>query len=235
MRRVSSDAMDVFRPKGQLGKEIALATESPGDVIRVLRDKLSDERRQRIDEVVSRRTRHLTVAVEGVRDPHNTAAVIRTADVFGLQVVHVIERGERFLSSRKVTQGAHKWVDLGVWERAELFAKTVMDEGKKILVASMDGAIPLADLDPAEPMALVFGNEHDGISPEMRELSHGAFCIPMFGFTESINVSAAAAITLATLRKGGEGTLTPEQAHILRARFYIRSVRAGYDIVMLEK
>ncbi|MCP4674139.1 MAG: RNA methyltransferase [Deltaproteobacteria bacterium] len=235
MKRVSSDGMDVFRPKGQLGKEIELASRAPGEVIRILSDKLSDERRLRIDDVVSRRTRHLTVAIEGVRDPHNTAAVIRTADAFGLQVVHVIERGDRFLSSRKVTQGAHKWVDLGVWERAELFAKVVRDEGKKILIATMDGALPLEDLDPTEPMALVFGNEHDGVSPEMREISDGAFFIPMFGFTESINVSAAAAITLAALRKGGDGSLTPKEAEILRARFYLRAVRAGYDIVMLEK
>ncbi len=235
MKRVSSEGSDVFRPKGQLAREIALATEDPEDVIEILSGKLSDDRRRRIDEVVSRRTRHLTVAIEGVRDPHNTAAVIRTADAFGLQVVHVIERGERFLSSRKVTQGAHKWVDLGVWSGPQPFVETVRAEGKRILAAAMDGDVAVDALDPDEPLALVFGNEHEGITPEIRSLCDGAFSIPMFGFAESINVSAAAAITLAHLRRFGRGGLTPEEAQILKARFYLRAVRAGYDIVKHEK
>ncbi|MCP4599415.1 MAG: RNA methyltransferase [Proteobacteria bacterium] len=235
MRRVCSDGRDIFSPKGQLAQEIELATQASDEVVRVLEDKLSKERRGRIDAVIAHRTRQITVAIEGVRDPHNTAAIIRTADAFGLQVVHVIERGTRFISSRKVTQGTHKWVDLGVWESVEPFAETVHEEGKKILVASADGDISLCELNPSEPMALVFGNEHEGVSPEMRSICDGAFSIPMFGFTESINVSVAAAIALAAVRSNGGGDLTPQEADVMRARFYLRAVRAGYDIVMHER
>ena len=226
--------MDVFRPKGQLSREIRLAVESPGAVLEILGARLSAERKRRIDEVAARRTSRLTLAIEGVEDPHNTAAIVRTCDAFGLKVVHIIENGTRFLFSRKVTQGAHKWVDLGVWERPEQFAEAVRNEGKRILVACADGSTVLDAIDPSEPMALVVGNEHEGISPAMRALADGAFRIPMHGFVESMNVSVAAAIALAVLRKDGRGDLDPDEAAVLRARFYLRAVRAGYDIVMRE-
>jgi tRNA (guanosine-2'-O-)-methyltransferase len=211
-----------------------LATESPAAVISCLGDRMSRERRERIDGVVARRTNRLALAMEGVQDPHNTAAVIRTCDAFGVQAVHVIENGIRFLSSKKVTQGSHKWIDLGVWERPGLFADVMREQGKKILVADADGAVPLHELDPRSPMVLVFGNEHEGISPAMRSVAQGSFRIPMFGFVESVNVSVAAAITLAALRGEGGGDLSPAEADRLRARFYLRAVRAGYDIVIRE-
>ncbi len=235
MRRSGVNTKDMFRPRGQVAREIELAESAAQEVVEILGDRLSDARLQRIDEVIRHRTRLLTIAIDGVYDPHNAAAVIRTADAFGLQTVHVIEQEARFLSSRKVTQGAHKWVDLMVWKQAERFAESVQKEGKKILVAEANSAIPLGEIDSSEPLALVFGNEHNGISPKMKEMSDGSFSIPMFGFTESVNVSVAAAITLAALRGKGEGGLSGKESEVLRARFYLRSVRAGYDIVMLER
>ncbi len=235
MKRVNSDGRDVFRPKGQLAREIELATQAADEVVEILAGKLSKQRRRRIDAVVAHRTRRITVAIDGVRDPHNTAAVMRTADAFGLQVVHVIENGTRFLSSRKVTQGAHKWIDLGVWDHAEQFVEAVHNEGKKVFVAAADGAMSLNELDATSPMAIVFGNEHKGVSPELRMLCDGTFRIPIFGFAQSINISAAAAISLAVLRCDGDGDLTPKEADVLRARFYLRAVRAGYDIAIKER
>jgi tRNA (guanosine-2'-O-)-methyltransferase len=233
MKRVTGDGRDVFRPKGRLAREIELAERAPFEVTRILRARLSDERARVIDETVAHRTLNIAVAIEGVRDPHNTA-VIRTADAFGIQVVHIIERGTMFLSSRKVTQGAHKWVDFGIWSNAAPFIEAVRKEGKKILVATADSGTSLSEINPSVPMALVFGNEHEGVSREMSDLSDGGFCIPMFGFSKSLNVSAAAAVTLAAMRREGRGDLTPRQADVLRARFHLRAVRAGYDIVMHE-
>ena len=235
MRRVSAIDGDVFRPRGQLAREIELARAAPGEVARVLGPRLSAERRHRIDQVVAGRTRRLTVAVEGLYDPHNAAAVIRTADAFGVQDVHVVEGPHRFLSSRKVTQGAHKWVDLAVWSAPEPFVERMRADGRRVLVAAMDGALALDELDPAAPQALVFGNEADGISARMRDLADGAFAIPMRGFVESLNVSVAAAVALHALRRGAAGDLGEAEAAVLRARFYLRAVRAGYDIVQLER
>ncbi|MDJ0766221.1 MAG: TrmH family RNA methyltransferase [Myxococcota bacterium] len=231
MKRVTSEGRDVFRPKGQLAREISLATRFPEAVVAVLKERLSKERQARIDNVVSHRTRRIAVAIEGVRDPHNTAAVIRTADAFGVQVVHVIEHGDRFLSSRKVTQGAHHWVDLGVWPSPRLFVEAMHAEGKQVLIAAADSQMTLSEIDPDVPVAIVFGNEHAGVSREMQCVSDSAFRIPMFGFSQSINVSVAAGIAIAALRREGVGDLERQEAEILRARFYLRAVRAGYAIV----
>lgn len=234
MRRVHAIDGDLFRPRGQVRKEVELARSSPGEVIRALGPRLSGDRRRRIDEVVAHRTRLLAVAVEGVHDPHNTAAVIRTADAFGVQAVHVVEGEKEFLSSRKVTQGAHKWVDIAVWSSAEPFLERMREQGRQVLVADMEGSIDVRDLRIDHPTALVFGNEAEGISRRMREVAGGAFHIPMHGFSESFNVSVAAAITLSILRADGRGDLTSEEADILRARFYLRAVRAGYEIALSE-
>lgn len=195
---------------------------------------MSEERRCRIDEVISHRTNRIAMAVEGVRDPHNAAAIIRTADAFGVQTVHVIEGQDRFVFSRKVTQGAHKWVDLSIWSSAGDFAEAMRAQGKKVFAASADGEMELDDIDRGARMAVVFGNESEGISAGMRDAADGMFRIRMCGFVESLNVSVAAAVTMATLRSGGEPGLSPEEKEVLRARFYLRAVRAGYDIVMRE-
>ncbi len=230
MKRVSGDSGDIFKPRGQLKREIELAERYPEEVVRVLSPHLTDERRSRIDGVVAHRIRRQTVAVEGVFDPHNGAAVIRTAEASGLQTVHIIERDYRFLSSRKITQGTHKWVDLAVWKSPEEFARAVKGEGKQILVADAGARQSLDEVDPAMPVAMVFGNEHQGISREMRRLSDGAFSIPMRGFAESFNVSVAAAIGISSITRNKPGDLTETERAILRARFYLRAVRAGYEI-----
>jgi tRNA (guanosine-2'-O-)-methyltransferase len=234
MRRVTTANGDVFSPRGPLRREIELAAERTADVIRVLGAHLSDARRRHIDDVVAHRTRRLTVAVEGVSDPHNAAAVIRTADAFGLQTVHVVESGVRFVSSRKVTQSAHKWVDLVTWPAPGDFARAMNEGSFTMLVAAADGALDVADVPRDRPVALVFGNEHEGVSDCMRGLSQGSFRIPMFGFVESLNVSVAAGVALSRLRADGRGDLEPRDAETLRARFYLRAVNHSFEIFERE-
>jgi len=235
MRRIKAIDGDIFRPRGQIARELDLAAASPREVISVLGPRLSEERRARIDSAIASRTRRLAVAVEGLHDPHNTAAVMRTADAHGVQDVHIIENGARFQSSRKVTQGAHKWIDVSVWKTPDTFAARARRDGRRILVADMEGSIPLEEIALDTPTTLVFGNEAEGITGRMRELADGAFRVPMYGFVESLNVSVAAAIAIAELRRGGQGDLPEEEALELKARFYLRAVRAGYDIVMIER
>ena len=217
-----------------MGRELDLAKSNPGEVIRVLGPRLSEERKRRVDEVAANRTGKLAVAIEGVHDPHNTAAVIRTADAFGILEVHIVEGAAKFRSSRKVTQGAHKWVDIGIWSTAELFIEAMKARGRRVLVAVMDGSKSVRDLSPIEePTVLVFGNEAEGISDAMLACADGTFRIPMYGFVESFNISVAAGISIATLREGGGGDLSARDLKVLRARYYLRSVSAGYDIVKL--
>ncbi len=217
-----------------MGRELDLAKSNPGEVIRVLGPRLSEERKRRIDEVAANRTGMLAIAMEGVHDPHNTAAVIRSADAFGILEMHIIEGTVKFRSSRKVTQGAHKWVDIGIWSTAGPFIEAMKARGMRVLVSAMDGSRSVRDLAPIEePTVLVFGNEAEGISEAMLACADGTFRIPMYGFVESFNISVAAGISIATLRAGGGGDLSARDLKVLRARYYLRSVRAGYDIVKL--
>jgi tRNA (guanosine-2'-O-)-methyltransferase len=235
MRTVNVDDGDVFRPRGQARRELELARAEPERVVRVLSAFLTEARRERIEQVLARRTRRLVLATEGIYDPHNSAAVIRTAEALGVQTVHVVQGPCGFRSSRKVTQGAHKWVDLAVWARPESFALHMRAEGRTVLVAAAgEGGLDLRDLTLERPLALVFGNESEGVSPRMRALSDGTFAIPMHGFVESFNVSVAAAIATFALRSDGAGDLDPEDRRVLRARFYLRAVRAGHDIVVRD-
>jgi tRNA (guanosine-2'-O-)-methyltransferase len=230
----TKDLKDAFRPRPTSERERELARTDAAGVIAALGPRLSAERRARIDAAVANRTGRLQLALEGVHDPHNAAAVVRTADAFGVQRVHIVEHGVRFRASRKVTQGAHKWVDISVWRTPERFVEAMRAAGVAVLVAAMDGAIDVGGIDPARPSALVFGNEAEGISARLRGLADGAFRIPMYGLVESFNVSVAAAIAVSRLRAGGGGDLSPAEADGLRARYYLRAVRAGYDIACLE-
>jgi len=234
MRRVQAVEGEIFRPRGQAARDLELARRCAGEVIRILGPRLSEERRRRIDEAVSHRTRTPSLAVEGVHDPHNTAAIIRTCDAFGIQDVHIVEGATRFRSSRKVTQGAHKWVDVSVWRSPRELAAAAERRGARLLVADMEGAIGVDDLPRGTPTILVFGNEAEGISDGMRALADGAFRVPLYGLVESLHVSVAAAIAISRLRTGGQGDLPADESAILLARFYLRAVRAGHDIVVRE-
>lgn len=231
MRHISASNLDVFRPIGQLERELHLAQQHPVPVVEALRPWLSQGRQARIEQVLSHRTRSLAVAVEGVRDPHNVAAVIRSADAMGVQAVHIIENGNPFRSSRKVTQGAHRWLDIGVWEDPKSFAHLMRGQGKRIYYAAADANLAVGDISLQEPAVLVFGNEHEGISPAMRDVADGGFCVPMYGFVESFNISVAASLALYALRHSGRGDLNEDEREVLRARYYLTAVNKGYEIV----
>jgi tRNA (guanosine-2'-O-)-methyltransferase len=222
---------ETFTPSPQSDEELMLAQHHTALVREVLGAMLTTERRETISRVVDNRTNRLHVAAEGVFDPHNTAAIIRSADAFGVQHVHIIEGAAKFHSSRSVTQGAHKWVDVRVYRDCAEFVAAMRAGGIRVLVAAMRGAVDVKDVTSTEPAVLVFGNESDGISPRMFELADGVFRIPMYGFVESFNVSVAASVAMSALRSGGGGDLSLAQKDVLTARYYLRSVRAGADIV----
>lgn len=231
MRIVHNAEGDIFKPEGQLKVEMDLAASRTERVIEILRPYIAEERFEFIERVVENRIRTLTAAVEGVADPHNTAAVIRTAEAFGMQTVHIIENDAPFLSTRRVTRGTHKWIDFAVWKEPESFVEAVRGAHQKIYVADARATLSLYDIDGETPTALVFGNERKGISDKMRALSDGAFFIPMKGFAESFNVSVAAAISIQYLCRNKSGDLSLTEKQVLKARYCLRAVRSGYDIV----
>ena len=210
---------------------------SPEEVCAHLAPLLLAERQTRIDTAAATRLAGLRVVIENLHDPHNGAAVLRSAEAFGVQRVEVIETVERFRFSSTVTQGCEKWLDVVRHRSLATATVSLRSDGFAIYAAVPGAATALDDLDFARPAAVMVGNEHEGLTPEAMAAADVRFTIPMFGLTQSLNLSVAAAIIVArasTLRRqalGRAGDLDTEAVTALRARFYAASVR-GADAIL---
>jgi tRNA (guanosine-2'-O-)-methyltransferase len=158
---------------------------------------ITEERKNKIIKVLSQRTRFLTVLMENFFDPRNIAAVIRTCDAFGIQDLHVLELDHPFFISRRVSKGADNWLNIYKYNQTELAVSEMRKKGYQLFYADPDPSHPnLDELDLSRKTALVFGQEKNGISPQMIKLCDGGFRIPLHGFVDSFNVSVACALTL---------------------------------------
>ncbi len=176
-----------------------------------LSDGLSAERVKRIHEVASQRTRHLTIVLENITHSHNASACLRTCDCFGVQDVHIVESFSSFKPNPDVARGASKWLTIhrhqGEFEQSENHAPTtercikqLKDQGYRILATSpRQNSTPLSEIDITQKNAVIFGSEKPGVSTTAIEHSDELIHVPMFGFTESFNVSVSAAIVLQQL------------------------------------
>lgn len=204
----------------------------PETVVAALSPLLTEERVTRIDEVIAARTRSVTPVLDGLIDPRNISAVLRSADAFGAQNVHIIDRNpELFRAASTITKGAERWLDIKRHETPKECVEHLHQEGYRVLVASMDGDVTPPDLQTMERVAIVFGNERDGVSEEMRAMADATYSIPMVGFVESLNVSVANAITLRDATQGRHGDLSSEEQLELRARFMMLSVTNPAEVV----
>ena len=205
-------------------------------------DYLLPERKARIDEVVSRRTRTLTVVIEALCDPQNVNAVLRTCDAFGVQDVHVVEGPMKgFDRNKKISQNADKWLDVTRWSSTRECLGALRERGYAIHVSWLgEGSVGLAELDFSGPVALVFGNESRGVSDDALAMADARFAIPMRGFSQSLNVSVAAAVSLSRAidrreaQRGRHGDLAEPEAEALRQRFYVLAVKQRSRIAKAE-
>ena len=223
MRRDDPDA-------GSIGSRPPLPA-APERVIEALGPMLTDERRARIEACLQQRTRSVVPVLEAVDDPHNVAAVLRSADAFGIQEVHLIEGAEPFLAARSVTQGSERWLDVVRHKGVSACLSALRTRGFRVYVATMDGEVTPEDLRGIAQVALVFGNEQYGASPAVKALCDGRYTIPMHGFVQSLNVSVAAAITLFSATRGRGGGLSQRDCTELRARFMMHSVPRAEQVV----
>ncbi|HEY8207600.1 MAG TPA: RNA methyltransferase [Myxococcaceae bacterium] len=202
------------------------APPEPGELV-------VEDRLRRIDEVVSKRTRTLAVVLDQLEDAFNMAAVLRTCEAMGVQDVHVVRNPEvPFQPNSTVTQGCDKWLDIHRHETFGDCRAALKAAGFSIWVSAIrEGATSLFEMSFDGKLALVFGNERHGVSPEIQSQADGVFWIPMRGFTQSLNISvaAAAAITHAVSwrleRRGPAGDLTPDEARDITRKFQVLSVK----------
>lgn len=164
---------------------------------RLLCSMLMPDRVQRMLEVLNTRTNHITVLTEGVDDPHNQSAVLRSADAFGVQTLHVVEGRAKFKPNSIIAKSADRWVDVVEHASIEEAIEQLKADGYQILATALsEEAIPLEDVDVSKPTVLLFGNEHHGVSERALAKADGNFVIPMQGYVQSLNISVAAAISL---------------------------------------
>jgi len=199
-------------------------------------------RKARIDQVVAQRTRTLAVVMEALCDPQNVNAVLRTCEAFGVQDVHVVEGVMKpYDRNKKVSQNADKWLDVHRWRDTRACLEHLRADGFKVYATHLGpGARPLSELSFGGRVALVFGNEHRGVSDQALALCDARYAIPMLGFVQSLNVSVAAAISIATAvarrveERGRHGDLPRAEADALRQRFYVLAVKQRARITKAE-
>jgi len=165
-----------------------------------LENILTENRKERFLNVLKNRTRHFTVAVEDVFQMHNTSAVMRSCEVFGIQELNVIEQrfGKRI--DKEIAMGAQKWVDINAFDSITGCLDNLQSRGYQIIATTPhEDDCLLEDFDISKPCALFFGTERDGLSEEIIKRADGFLKIPMVGFTESLNISVSAAIIIQNL------------------------------------
>lgn len=166
-------------------------------LLEYLEDFISEERKARFTSILDQRTKMITVAVEDVFQLHNTSAVIRSCESFGVQEAHVIENrfGKRL--DKNIAMGAQRWVDIRRHARISDCVSVLKKEGYRIIATTPhNDSCQLADFEIEGKTAFLFGTEKEGLSDEAMSLSDGFLKIPMLGFTESLNISVSAALIL---------------------------------------
>lgn len=153
-----------------------------------------------MNDVLAKKQPGLTVVLENVHDPHNIMAVLRTCDAVGVYEVHIIETRERTWDPRlgkNSSSGAKKWIKANTYKNVDACFDQLRSEDKKIFTTHMaKDSKSLYELDLKQDVALVFGNEHYGVSEEAVEKADGNFLIPQFGMIQSLNISVACAVSL---------------------------------------
>ena len=210
-----------------------LSPEVKKQIVDYLSAYVTPHKQKLIEEVLAKRTRHITVVMEDIFKPHNASAVIRTAECLGIQDVHIVEKSNQYSPNPWVLRGALKWMTVRHYPSSnprsmEDCFHSLKQQGYRVVATDVDQrSIPITEVDISAKTALVMGTEHEGISDYVRENADELVTIPMSGFTESFNVSVSAAICLNHLLTKMRSTginwqLSKEEKAELKYRWYSR-------------
>mgnify|MGYP001590711346 FL=1 len=196
---------------------------------------VTEKRKNTFKNILLNRTRHFTVVLEDIFQQHNSSAVIRSCDVFGIQDIHIIENKYHSKVSRHVAKGSQKWLNLNNYKEDKNNTKDCLtrlkNEGYQIIATSPhNNTCTLHDLDISKKSAFIFGVEKSGVSEEVLINSDEILTIPMVGFTESLNISVAAAIILENLTNKLRNSnypwrLSEKEQEILYANWLEKSIK----------
>ena len=167
------------------------------NLLNYLEGFLTENRKEGFLRVLKNRTKHFAVAMEDVFQLHNTSAVMRSCEVFGIQELNVVEQkfGKRI--DKEIAMGAEKWVDINRFSSIQDCITNLKGKGYQIIATTPhNDSCLLHEFDITKPSALFFGTERDGLSEEVMQQADGFLKIPMVGYTESLNISVSAAIII---------------------------------------
>ena len=158
---------------------------------------LTTSRKDKFTKVLSQRTKHFTVATEDVYQLHNTSAVMRTCDVFGIQELNIVEEQNSKTIDREIAMGAQKWVDLNRYNSVnDCIVELKQNNYQIVATTPHTNDCELSNFDVTKKSCFFFGRETEGLSQDVLDVADCYLKIPMVGFTESLNISVSAAIIL---------------------------------------
>lgn len=199
---------------------------------------ITESRKENFIKILQNRTKHFAIAIEDVFQLHNTSAVMRTCEVFGIQELNVVEEKYGKRIDKEIALGAQKWVDVNRFATTTNCIDDLKAKGYRIIATTPhEESCMLDDFDISQPAAIFFGTEKMGLSEEVMERADGFLKIPMVGFTESLNISSSAAIVIqnitSQLRKSDiEWQLTEEEILEKRIDWTRKSIK---DIDFITK
>ncbi len=215
-----------------------------GDAYRFFEPFLTEKRRKLLEAAAAQRTRYICAVLEDIYNPHNASAILRSCDCFGVQDVHLAEQRYAFAAHTDTARGADKWLSIYSHGAAGSTARAIVGlqaQGYRVLATSPHAqAAPIDNIDLSlGKVALLLGNEKEGVSADAARLADGLVSVPMVGFSESLNVSVTAALCLHSLRNrlvhsGIDWHLTDDEREFLLFDWARKSAKSADDLLRLK-
>jgi len=209
-------------------------------IVSFLSGFVTEKRLRRIEEILAQRTRYVTVVLEDIYQSQNASAVLRTCECFGVQDIHIIENYNPYIINPLVLQGSDKWLSINKYNHSDNNSAVVVNrlksEGYRIVATSLhEGSVGLDSFDVGRgKCAIIFGNEHQGVSENILNQADEFLKISMYGFTQSLNISVSAGIILSYVTRkmrdsAVEWHLSAAEKENLRAEWLKSSVKFNID------
>lgn len=204
---------------------------SPQLIIEKVKPIMTEDRFEKLAAVVQQRSWSVATICDNLFDVGNISAVMRSSESFGFVEFKLLERpGANYKKSDRISKGSEKWLDTERTINTQALLQSQRSLGRKIIATTLKGGRSIEDVDLSEPLCLVFGNEKEGVSSEILASADEKVTLPMLGFTESFNISVAAALSyqrvhLARMKaRGQNGDLTGIEQSLMLATYMLRSV-----------
>ncbi len=213
-----------------------LNQEQIKNLTKYLKNYISENKIAKAEEVLNKRTNHFTIVLENLQDQHNNTACIRNCDCFGIQNIHIIQHLKTFKIKYGYAPGAIGWVEKNIYDRhnkrtnQDCFEKLKQEGYKLICLSPHEEANTIYNFPLEEKAAFVFGSEKDGLSEVAMKAADSFMTIPMFGFTESLNVSVSLGILLSQImpklyQSNIDWQLSPKEKELVRFKWYKNMLR----------